>query len=350
MKILLTGACGFVGSTIATELRRQSSDVEIIGFDNFSRPGSELNRRTLSDLRIAFRHGDIRNASDLESLPKVDFVIDAAANPSVLAGLDAQTNSRQAIENNLLGTINLLEYCKRYRAGFILLSTSRVYSISALANIPVEVKNNAFQPSELGISGVTQRGITEDFSTQPPLSLYGTSKLASEHLAIEYSAAFDFPVWINRCGVLAGAGQFGKADQGIFSFWIHSYRARRPLNYIGFGGEGHQVRDCMHPRDLVPVILAQLRGSEGQRICNFGGGRANSMSLRQLSNWCAERFGVHEVASTKEERPFDLPWLVLDSTRAEANWNWRQEISLGDILDEIATHAERHPKWLDLTS
>jgi CDP-paratose 2-epimerase len=43
-------------------------------------------------------------------------------------------------------------------------------------------------------------------------------------------------VHINRCGVLAGAGQFGKADQGIFSFWIHSYRARRPMKYIGFEG------------------------------------------------------------------------------------------------------------------
>ena len=49
----------------------------------------------------------------------------------------------------------------------------------------------------------------------------GASKLASEQLILEYGNSFDFPVWINRCGVLAGAGQFGKADQGIFSYWIH---------------------------------------------------------------------------------------------------------------------------------
>ena len=51
--------------------------------------------------------------------------------------------------------------------------------------------------------------------------------LASEMVALDYGNAFDFPVHINRCGVLAGASQFGKADQGIFSFWLHSWRAKR---------------------------------------------------------------------------------------------------------------------------
>ena len=184
MKVLLTGACGFVGRTIAAELRKQSSGIEIIGFDNLSRRGSESNRRALHDIGITFHHGDVRSASDIDSLPACDFVIDAAANPSVLAGVDGQTNSRQVIEHNLGGTINLLEYCKRHTAGFILLSTSRVYSISALAAIPVEVKANAFLPSGGTFCGLTQNGITEDFSTQPPLSFYGTSKIASEHLAI----------------------------------------------------------------------------------------------------------------------------------------------------------------------
>lgn len=350
MKILLTGACGFVGRTIATELRRQSNEIEIIGLDNLSRRGSELNRSALAESGITFRHGDVRNASDIDSLPACEFVIDAAANPSVLAGVDGRTNSRQVIEHNLSGTINLLEYCRDHKAGFILLSTSRVYSISALRSIPLEEKAGALQPCRFTVPGLTRRGVTEDFSTQPPLSLYGTSKLASEQLAIEYGSAFDFPICINRCGVLAGGGQFGKADQGIFSFWIHSYRAQRPLKYIGFGSKGHQVRDCLHPRDLVPVILAQLGTASGDRLCNFGGGIANSMSLSQLSDWCAERFGTHPVAASDAERPFDLPWLVLDCTRAEQEWQWKPQTSLEMILEEIAAHAEQHPEWLDFTS
>ena len=75
---------------------------------------------------------------------------------------------------------------------------------------------------------------------------------------MEYGDAFGFPVWINRCGVLAGKGQFGKADQGIFSFWIRSWKENRPLKYIGFDGKGSQVRDCLHPKDLLPVLKKQM--------------------------------------------------------------------------------------------
>jgi CDP-paratose 2-epimerase len=84
-----------------------------------------VERRKSAAANSDFRHLDIRNASDINSLPPADWVIDAAANPSVLAGVDGKTSSRQLIEHNLLGTINLLEYCKAHRAGFVLLSTSR---------------------------------------------------------------------------------------------------------------------------------------------------------------------------------------------------------------------------------
>ncbi len=349
MKIILTGACGFVGSTLAAELLASGEGISIVGVDNFIRAGSELNRLVLEKLGVELLHLDIRSASDMDSLPAADFVIDAAANPSVLAGVDGRTNSRQLMEHNLGGTINLLEYCKRHRAGFILLSTSRVYSIAALAALPIEVTDQAFRLKPKVEAGVSRAGISEDFSTAPPLSLYGVAKLSSEYLALEYGEAFGFPVWINRCGVLAGVGQFGRADQGIFSFWIHSHCARRPLRFLGFGGEGHQVRDCLHPRDLVPVLRQQMQVNAGKRVTNFGGGLANAMSLRQLHDWCDNRFGSHHVERGQENRPFDVPWLVLDSTQAAEEWNWRPQTLLPQILEEIAAHAETHPGWLDLT-
>src|SRR5215831_15712033 len=108
MKVLITGICGFVGSTLAVELMRRSSGVEILGLDNLIRPGSELNRQGWKRRGVRLVHGDLRNASDLEALPAVDWVVDAAANPSVLAGVRDHTSSRQLIEHNLVGTINLL--------------------------------------------------------------------------------------------------------------------------------------------------------------------------------------------------------------------------------------------------
>ena len=354
MKLLITGICGFVGSTLARALLESAGDLHITGIDNFIRPGSERNRCELSALGVKIFHGDVRCAADFETLPAVDFVIDAAANPSVLAGVDGKTSSRQLLEHNLWGTVNVLEYCKVHRAGLILLSTSRVYSVPPLAALPVEVHQNAFRP-QAGAPlpyGLSIKGVAEDFCTCPPVSLYGSSKLASEAVALEYGEIFDFPVWINRCGVLAGARQFGKPDQGIFSFWIHSHLRRRPLKYIGFDGQGHQVRDCLHPRDLVPALLAQMkhRGRDRLRVANFSGGAANAMSLAQLTAWCDQRFGKHAVAADPKPRPFDIPWMVLDASRAAKEWNWSPKTLLPQALDEIAAHAEKNPDWLDISS
>jgi CDP-paratose 2-epimerase len=353
MRILISGVCGFVGTTLARALVAQGHAVT--GFDNFIRPGSETNRAELKRLGVKLFHGDLRNSSDLETLPEVNFVIDAAANPSVLAGVDGRTSSRQLVEHNLAGTVNLLEFCKAHRAGFILLSTSRVYSIAPLATLPVEAKQGAFRPKPRAKlpSGVTEAGVDETFSTHAPVSLYGATKLASEALALEYGETFGLPVFINRCGVLAGAGQFGRADQGIFAYWLNAWLRKRPLKYIGFGGHGHQVRDCLHPLDLVPVLERQFaapRLAAPDRIANFAGGAGSAMSLRQLSDWCADRFGPHVVAADPQPRPFDIPWMVLDSRKAARVWRWRPATLTSAILDEIAAHAEAHPEWLELSA
>ena len=356
MKVLITGACGFVGSTLARALAEAVSGIDLVGIDNLIRPGSETNAAALKRIGLHLHHGDLRCASDLESLPGVDWVIDAAANPSVLAGVDGRTSSRQLVEHNLGGTINLLEFCRAHRAGFILLSTSRVYSIPPLAGLPVEAHEGAYRLRLHGDSlpaGVSANGITEEFPTAAPVSLYGATKLASEALALEYGASFTFPVFINRCGVLAGAGQFGRADQGIFSYWLHSHRARRPLRYIGFDGQGHQVRDCLHPRDLVPLLVRQFAApvvADGDRTINLSGGVVSARSLRQLTAWCDARFGPHPVASDPVPRRFDLPWVVLDHSRATRVWDWRPLTPLEAILDEIAAHAEAQPAWLDLSA
>jgi CDP-paratose 2-epimerase len=355
MRILITGVCGFVGSTLARSLAESGAGHTLVGFDNFIRPGSESNRDSLKKLGVKLFHGDLRAASDLETLPAVDWVIDAAANPSILAGIDGQTSSRQLIEHNLGGTVNILEFCKTHRAGFILLSTSRVYSIPPLAQLPVEVHGHAYRlaPHAPLPPGVSPAGLTEAFSTAAPVSLYGATKLTSEALALEYGETFNLPVFINRCGVLAGAGQFGRADQGIFAYWLNAHLRRRPLRYIGFDGLGHQVRDCLHPRDLLPALVQQFTApklSTTDRIAHFSGGAASATSLRQLTAWCDSTFGPHPIASDSTPRPFDIPWMVLDSSKAARLWNWHPTTPTTTLLEEIAAHARAHPTWLDLSA
>ena len=355
MRILLSGVCGFVGSTLARALAKAGTGHQVLGFDNFIRPGSETNRTDVTRLGVRLFHADLRAASDLAELPPCDWVIDAAANPSVLAGVDGQTSSRQLVEHNLVGTVNLLEYCRQHRAGLILLSTSRVYSIPPLAALPVEVAGGAFHPAAGARlpRGLTAAGVDETFATGAPVSLYGATKLASEVIALEYGESYGFPVFINRCGVLGGAGQFGRPDQGIFTYWINCHLRRRPLKFIGFGGQGHQVRDCLHPRDLVPLLEQQLAAPKldaADRLVNIAGGPPAAMSLRQLTDWCDARFGPHAITPEPAPRRFDLPWVVLDHAKATRLWQWQPQSRLQDILEEIATHAQAHPDWLDLSA
>lgn len=372
LKLLITGVCGFVGSTLAKEIRTQHPDWDLVGIDNFCRAGSELNRTLIEkDLQIEFYRGDIRNQSDLESLPRCDYVIDAAANPTVLAGVDGNTSTRQLVEHNLGGTINLLEYCKTQHAGFILLSTSRVYSIAGLTafdltvvesdeeNSPLHTRSQRYSPTHSTTfpPGFSEDGITESFSIAPPASLYGTTKSASELLALEYGSMSEFPVWVNRCSVMGGAGQFAHPAQGIFGFWIHSFREGRPLKYIGFDGKGHQVRDGFHPRDLLPILEQQISEpfeSTKPRITNLGGGKQNSASLAELTAWCRRRFADSktEIAQPKQQveiRSFDLPWYITDNSVAIDQWHWNPSTSLADLCEEIADFAEAHPEWLALT-
>ncbi len=353
MKLLITGICGFAGSSICRSLMETMPGLEVYGVDNFIRPGSEINRPDLTRRGVRLVHGDLRCRTDLDELPTADWVIDAAANPSVLAGVDGKSSSRQILEHNLLGTVNVLEYCKARRAGLILLSTSRVYSIAPLADVPVEVFQKAYglRPGAALPPGLSSQGVAETFPTAPPVSLYGATKLASEQLALEYGETFDFPVWINRCGVLAGAGQFGKSDQGIFTYWINAHLRRRPLTYLGFSGQGCQVRDCLHPRDLAGLLARQMASTASgrKRVQNCSGGTANSMSLAQLTDWCDARFGAHPVQSDPRRRAFDVPWLVLDSALARNQWGWEPRTGLEQILAEIADHAREHPEWLDVS-
>jgi CDP-paratose 2-epimerase len=353
MRILITGVCGFVGSALAECLLERVEGVRVAGIDNLIRPGSETNRARMARLGVEYIHGDLRSASDVARLPACDWVIDAAADASVLAGVSGAGSSRRLFEHNLAAFGNVLEYCREHKAGLLLLSSSRVYSVNALAAIPLQVHQQAFalDPAVPLPHGLSMDGIGRDFSTAAPVSLYGATKLASEIMAVEYGAAFDFPVWITRCGVLAGAGQFGTPEQGIFSYWVNAHLRRRPLRYIGLKGAGHQTRDAFHPGNLAALLIAQMRTSrsDGQRVYTAGGGPRNAMSLAQLTAWCDERFGRHVPSIDPKPRQYDVPWVVMDNTAAARDFGWKIETPLLTILEEIAHHAHDHPEWLELS-
>lgn len=339
MKILILGGAGFVGSFLARSFKKQNQVNSITVFDNLRRRGSEINLSEFKCLGIDFVHGDIRQYQDLLDLNQTfDLVIDASAEPSVLAGITG--NPGYVLQTNLVGTLNGLEFTRNYSGAFLFLSTSRVYSMDPLKNIRLTEDSTRFEiHPEQTLPGISLKGISEDFPTHLARSLYGASKLSSEIIAQEYANTYNLKVMINRCGVIAGPGQFGKVDQGVFTLWVMNHIFKRPLKYLGYGGTGKQVRDLLHPQDLFDLIhkqLSQLSHWNGQ-IFNIGGGRKVSVSMQELTQHCQE-VTKNEVPITKvlETSSVDIPLYLTDSSRVRTLFDWEPQIGVRELLEDTA--------------
>ena len=337
MNILITGGCGFVGSNIAIQLKKDYPTYKIIVFDNLKRRGSELNINYLKSFDIEFIHGDIRNEEDFEILPDLDLIIDASAEPSVLAGINS--GQKQLININLIGTLNILNLCLAKKAKFIFLSTSRVYSIELLNEIKVIEGKTRFEiADDQHLSGISKAGISEVFSTQGYRSFYGSSKLASELMIEEYNHFYQLNSIINRCGVIAGPRQMGKVDQGVTVLWVARHFWKRELAYIGFGGTGKQVRDVLHIDDLYRLIKHQIHHFHlyNAQTYNVGGGINTSFSLLELTNTCRTVTGNSiKINSVNEDRKADIKLYISDNTKINKLANWKPQNNVEKTVEDI---------------
>ncbi|HSX42980.1 MAG TPA: NAD-dependent epimerase/dehydratase family protein [Candidatus Saccharimonadales bacterium] len=315
-RILVTGGAGFVGSNLALQLRKDLPSAEIICLDNLKRRGSELAIRRFKDANIEFIHGDIRNREDLE-MPRVDLLIECAAEPSVLAGINSSPD--YLINTNLTGTLNCLELARKDTADVLFLSTSRVYPMQHINNLKFKETDTRFELVETQkISGASKHGIAEHFPLDKPRSLYGATKLISEIMIGEYVDTYNMRAIIDRCGVITGPWQMGKVDQGVFVLWVAKHYFKKPLSYIGYGGTGKQVRDFIHVADLYRAVKHQLDNfnTYSGDVYNVGGGLENSVSLQELTRLCEEVTGnTIEIASVMDERQADLISFITDSRK-----------------------------------
>ena len=183
------------------------------------------------------------------------------------------------------------------------------------------------------------------FPLDGPRTLYGATKLAAELLVTEYAANFDIPTVVNRCGVIAGPWQMGKVDQGVFTFWLLHHHFDRPLGYIGYGGEGLQVRDLLHVADLVDLVERQLADPAGWNgfVGNVGGGRDVSLSLLETTAICRELTGNElEIEASGDERPGDVPLYISDCSRLFERTDWRPQRAPREILSDILAWVEEN--------
>jgi len=346
--VLVTGGAGFVGTRLAIGLRERGLADRVIALDNLRRRGSELNLTALRAAGVEFIHGDVRVPDDLAEVGPVDAIIECSAEPSVLAGYTSAP--AYVTQTNLGGTIHCLEYARQHGAAMIYLSSSRVYPIAALQGLRLREAATRYELEDVQtLPGIGPAGIREDFPLEGARSLYGTTKLCGELLAQEYAAMYGLRVVINRCGLLTGPGQMGKADQGVIALWAARHVYGGALKYIGYGGSGKQVRDFLHIDDLLDLVEIQLRDlpKHAGATYNVGGGRALSVSLLELTEVCQRLSGnTIPITPDPEGRAPDVPVYLSDTARVHAATGWTPQRGVDATVGEIVAWLRDNERTL----
>jgi CDP-paratose 2-epimerase len=343
MHILITGGCGFVGSELALFLREQGHRVVVM--DNLVRRGSESNLDRLKHHDVAFIHGDVRNPEDFANLPPgIEFVCDTSAQPSVVTGY---ANPVFDITNNSLGAIHVLEFVRLRRCPLLFFSSNRVYGADRINALPRRESPTRFEWDPAAWQSIPAQerprgfdpvhGISEEFSIDGGQhSIYGLSKLIADAACQEYAQAFDLPIVVNRFGVISGAGQFGKADQGWIVWWAIAHYFGLPLKYIGW--KGKQVRDVLFMDDVLRLVKLQMDRISHCRgeVFNLGGGVANSLSLLEATRLVESKLGRSmPIPYEDAPRAADIALYYTDNRKAARVLGWQPQITLQQGFNAI---------------
>lgn len=308
MRIVVTGAAGFIGSTLAEAL--VAAGHEVVGLDAFidyyPRPMKEANLTGLADA-TTFRFGEIDlRTDDLD--PWLDGA-DAIVHEAAMAGLmRSWTDLELYTSCNILATNRLIEAAGR--AGikrFVLASTSSVYGTEAVGD--------------------------EDRPLQPS-SPYGITKLAAEKLVLAHVALHGFPATIIRYFSIYGPRQ--RPDMAYHRF-IEAMLDGRSITVFG---DGEQTRSNTFIDDAVTgTILALERGAVGG-VYNIGGGR--TISLNDAIGLIARHLGVEPNIGWEPTRPGDQRHTSADVSRARAELGYAPTVEPDEGLGrQVAWHLGR---------
>ena len=340
-RVLVTGACGLIGSEVCVHFYQ--AGYSVLGLDNNQRavffgPEGDTSwslRRLRRDIP-GYEHSEI-DIRDREGILRLV----ESARPSVIVHTAAQPSHDRAaqipfddFDTNAVGTLNLLEAARRWapEAPFIHMSTNKVYGDrpNTLAMVEQETRWD-YADAEY------QRGIAESFAIDQSLhSLFGASKVAGDVMVQEYGRYFGMPTCALRGGCLTGPNHSGVELHGFLSYLVRCNVTGR--EYKVFGYKGKQVRDNIHSEDVARFMLAFVRKPRCGEVYNLGGGKENSCSIREAFALAAAATGREQVWTYIEEnRIGDHICYYSDLTKMKAHYpEWGITKSLKETIAEIA--------------
>jgi CDP-paratose 2-epimerase len=339
-KVLVTGACGLIGSEAVEYYDGQGCAV--FGIDNnmrrafFGIKGDtawNLSRLLAATKNYHHHRIDIRDRAALDRLfaeHAFDKIIHCAAQPSHDKAKEIPILD---FEVNALGTINLLEATRQHcpEAVFVLMSTNKVYG-DAPNELPlVETPTRWEYARPEDYHGVSEE-CRIDRSTH---SLFGASKASADLVAQEYGRYFGMNVGVFRGGCLTGPNHSGVELHGFLSYLVKV--AMRDEAYTVFGYKGKQVRDQIHSADVIAAFEAFAAVPRPGEVYNLGGGRGNSASVLECFALIEERLGRPVRWQYSEaNRTGDHICYMSDLRKLRTHYpSWDITRQLPEIIDEM---------------
>lgn len=316
MRILVTGAAGFIGYHLCERLLARGD--EVVGLDSLNSyydPALKLARLSLLEKKKGFRfvRGDIADRTLLEgSKPPVGSSYDRVCNLAAQAGVRySLENPRAYIEANIVGFINVLEYCREAKTPHLLYaSSSSVYGLNASRPFNVEDR------------------------TDRPASIYAATKKADELMAHTYSHLYGLPTTGLRFFTVYGP--WGRPDMAYYKF-AEAISRGEPIDVYN---EGRLLRDFTYIDDIVDGVVRALDAvpspaeSVPYRLYNIGNSKAEP--LGRFIEVLEKALGK---AAEKRYLPMqngDVYATEADVSAMEADFGWKPSIDIDEGLARFA--------------
>ena len=330
MKILITGAAGFIGAFLTKRLLETTND-EIVGVDNlndyYDVSLKEARLNMLSNKNFKFIKGDIADKAFIDNLfkeEKFDIVINLAAQAGVRYSID---HPDVYIQSNIIGFYNILEACRHH-----------------------PVKHLVYASSSSVYGGNTKVPFSTDDKVDNPVSLYAATKKSNELLAHSYSKLYNIPTTGLRFFTVYGP--MGRPDMAYFSFTNKLIKGET----IEIFNYGNCKRDFTYVDDIVEGIIKVMNkapekkdGEDGlpippYKIYNIGNNNPeNLLDFVQILSEELVNAGVlakdYDFEAHKKLVPMqkgDVPITYADTSELEKDFGYKPNTSLREGLRKFA--------------
>ena len=299
MKVLVTGGAGFIGSHLVDEASEEGYDVVTI--DNLNNGKLENLNKDAKFYKVDIV--DIDNLSLVFEKEKPDYVIHLAAQISLRESLK---NPIYDAEQNILGSINILECCRKFNVKKVVYASSAaVYGFPKY--LPVDEKHpiNPFSP-------------------------YGVSKHTVEHYLQYYHENFEIDYIILRYSNVYGERQDPLGEAGVIAIFIDKLKkGERPIIF----GDGEQTRDFIYVKDVVEANLLALEKETENKVFNISTNTETSVNelfkkIKEIMNSNINPIYKNPIKEVRNIR--------LDNSLAEKELNWKPKVELNEGLKKIA--------------